>query len=363
MNKATKLMSVLVGVLVVCMAAYLGLRWWNGTAEDRAVDDKTYLAQLEDITSLTWQRSGETLSFEKDEEGVWRDASDADFPLDQSYLTALETTLSQLSAVKVISDPEEDASYGLAAPELTLTASTSVGETWEVTVGSEVDGNYYARPAGDSQVYTIAAALMNQTEYGLMEMIDLDTIPTVTESSVESVEITAGGVTTLFTKETVTSTDGEGNETTTYAWSRNGEALYSEDGNLADGVDALAGLSFTSCAYWKPSGDTLTACGLDDTATRITITYEGGSYVLLLGGTDENGYYYAQLEGSQQVNLMYAATPDSLLGLLTAQTQAEADAAAQAGAAESETAEDTSGETEAAAETTDSPAETDGGAE
>lgn len=361
MNKATKLMYVLVGVLVVCMAAYLGLRWWNGTAEDRAVDDKTYLAQLEDITSLTWQRSGETLSFEKDEEGVWRDASDADFPLDQSYLTALETTLSQLSAVKVISDPEEDASYGLDAPELTLTASTSVGETWEVTVGSEVDGNYYARPAGDSQVYTIAAALMNQTEYGLMEMIDLDTIPTVTESSVESVEITAGGVTTLFTKETVTSTDGEGNETTTYAWSRNGEALYSEDGNLADGVDALAGLSFTSCAYWKPSGDTLTACGLDDTATRITITYEGGSYVLLLGGTDENGYYYAQLEGSQQVNLMYAATPDSLLGLLTAQTQAEADAAAQAEETESETAEESATGTDAAAGETS--AETDSGAE
>ena len=361
MNKATKLMYVLVGVLVVCMAAYLGLRWWNGTAEDRAVDDKTYLAQLEDITSLTWQRSGETLSFEKDEEGVWRDASDADFPLDQSYLTALETTLSQLSAVKVISDPEEDASYGLDAPELTLTASTSVGETWEVTVGSEVDGNYYARPAGDSQVYTIAAALMNQTEYGLMEMIDLDTIPTVTESSVESVEITAGGVTTLFTKETVTSTDGEGNETTTYAWSRNGEALYSEDGNLADGVDALAGLSFTSCAYWKPSEDTLTACGLDDTAARITITYEGGSVTLLLGGTDENGYYYAQLEGSQQVNLMYAATPDSLLGLLTAQTQAEADAAAQAEETESETAEESATGTDAAASET--PAETDSGAE
>lgn len=363
MNKATKLMYVLVGVLVVCMAAYLGLRWWNDTAEDRVVDNKTYLAKLEDITSLTWQRSGETLSFEKDEEGVWHDVSDADFPLDQSYLTALETTLSQLSAVKVISDPEEDSSYGLDAPDLTLTATAADGESLEITVGSEVDGNYYARPAGDSQVYTIAAALMNQTEYGLMEMIELDTIPTVTESSVESVEITTGGVTTLFTKETVTGTDEEGNETTSYVWSRDGEALYSEDSNLEDGVDALAGLAFTSCAYWKPSDDTVTACGLDDTATKITITYEGGSVTLLLGGTDENGYYYAQLEGSQQLNLMYATTPDNLLGLLTAQSQAEADAAAQAEEAESETAEDTSGETDSAAETTDSPAETESGAE
>ena len=156
-------MYVLVCELVVCMAAYLGLRWWNDTAEDRVVDDKTYLAQLEDITSLTWQRSGETLSFEKDEEGVWHDVSDADFPLDQSYLTALETTLSQLSAVKVISDPEEDSSYGLDAPDLTLTATAADGESLEITVGSEVDGNYYARPAGDSQVYTIAAALMTVT--------------------------------------------------------------------------------------------------------------------------------------------------------------------------------------------------------
>ena len=53
MNKATKLMYVLVGVLVVCMAAYLGLRWWYDTAGDREVDDKTYLAQLEDISALT----------------------------------------------------------------------------------------------------------------------------------------------------------------------------------------------------------------------------------------------------------------------------------------------------------------------
>lgn len=314
MNKATKLMYVLVGVLVVCMAAYLGLRWWNDTAEDRVVDDKTYLAQLEDITALTWQRSGETLSFEKDEDGVWHDVSDADFPLDQSYLTALETTLSQLSAVKIIPDPEEDSSYGLDAPDLTLTATAADGESLEITVGSEVDGNYYARPAGDSQVYTIAAALMNQTEYGLMEMIDLDTIPTVTESSVESVEIVSGGVTTLLTKETVTGTDEEGNETTSYVWSRDGEALYSEDSNLEDGVDALAGLAFTSCAYWKPSDDTVTACGLDDTATKITITYEGGSVTLLLGGTDENGYYYAQLEGSQQLNLMYATTRTTCWG-------------------------------------------------
>lgn len=82
-----------------------------------------------------------------------------------------------------------------------------------------------------------------------------------------------------------------------------------------------------------------------------------------MGGTDENGYYYAQLEGSQQLNLMYATTPDNLLKLLTAQTQAEADAAAQAEEAESETAEESSGETDSAAETTDSPAETDSGAE
>lgn len=60
----------------------------------------------------------------------------------------------------------------------------------------------------------------------------------------------------------------------------------------------------------------------------------------------------------------YAAlSSHNLLKLLTAQTQAEADAAAQAEEAEAETAEESSGETNSAAETTDSPAETDSGAE
>ncbi len=188
------------------------------------------------------QKTGETLSFEKDEEGVWHDVSGADFPLDQSYLTALETTLSQLSAMKVIPDPEEDASYGLDAPDMTLTATAADGESLEITVGSEVDGNYYARPAGDSQVYTIAASLMNQTEHGLMEMIDLDTIPTVTESSVESVEIVSGGVTTLFTRETVTGTDEEGDETTSYAcWKPSGDTVPAFLWTISPGVREKSG--------------------------------------------------------------------------------------------------------------------------
>ena len=190
-------------------------------------------------------------------------------------------------------------------------------------------------------------------------------ISALTESQIIAAVGTFAALLTLYLWDSLMQflPDALANETTSYVWSRDGEALYSEDSNLEDGVDALAGLAFTSCAYWKPSDDTVTACGLDDTATKITITYEGGSVTLLLGGTDENGYYYAQLEGSQQLNLMYATTPDNLLKLLTAQTQAEADAAAQAEEAESETAEDTSVETDSAAETTDSPAETDSGAE
>ena len=98
----------------------------------------------------------------------------------------------------------------------------------------------------------------------------------------------------------------------------------------------------------------LAALELDD-PDRITVTYDDGSYTLLLGDTDESGNYYGQLEGSYQVGLLSPGYVEDLLALPTAQTQAEADAQA---AAEAEAEAD--GETSAPSETA-APAETSAG--
>ena len=346
-------------VLALCAGAYLGLRWWNAGAEDRAAAQADYLARLEDLSALSFQRGETSLSFTRDGEGTWTYDGDSDFPVDQSRLTQLEETLSALAAIRVIDDPEADSSYGLDAPELTLTATDGGGETVTLLVGSQVDGNYYARLEGDALIYTISSSLMDQTEGALLDFIALEDIPWVTEEQVQSVVLTIDGVESTYTKEAVTqeTTDeetGETAETTTYVWSRDGEALNGEDTVLQDGVDALSLLAFRSCAAWKPDEAALAALGLDD-PDRITVTYDDGSYTLLLGDTDESGNYYGQLEGSYQVGILSPGYVEDLLALPTAQTQAEADAQA---AAEAEAEAD--GETSAPSETA-APAETSAG--
>ena len=55
-------------VLALCAGAYLGLRWWNAGAEDRAAAQADYLARLEDLSALSFQRGETSLSFTRDGE-------------------------------------------------------------------------------------------------------------------------------------------------------------------------------------------------------------------------------------------------------------------------------------------------------
>lgn len=314
MKTRKTLLFALSGVLVLCAALYFGLRWWNSRADAAQAESQTYVAQLSDLTGLAFQRGNTTLEFSRGGDGVWYAASDPDFPVKQNLLSTLETTLSKLVPVKTISDPEADNSYGLDAPSLKLTAESSSGAVFSLDVGSEVGGNYYARVEGEKTVYTISSSLMDQTDYSLTGMIELDAIPPVTESRLLSLTISSGGKTSVFTKETVTTGEGD-TAVKSYVWSRDGAALSKDDALLASALSALPGLSFTSCSAWRPDAAILGACGMNSPAS-ITAAYEGGSYTLLLGGTDANGYYYAKLDGSNQLNLMYADAPTALLALL-----------------------------------------------
>ena len=317
MRRSTKELCILAAVLVLCAAAYLGARAWNvGRAE---TDDAVYAARWTDLSVLTIERGETALSFERGEDGVWYSLDEPDFPLEQSRLTQLEETLGALEASKVIPDPEEDASYGLDTPVRRIIVQCAGGASGVLLVGDAVNGSYYARLEGETTVYTISSALVSQTDQDLLEMISLDTLPTVTEANAQSVSLTLNAAQYAFTKETVSGTEGEGDADT---WSLNGAALSEEDEALAGGLDALAGLSFRSCYAWRPDGETLSTCGMDAPA-RLTVTWQSEElerYTLLLGGTDENGNRYAMLEGSEQLNLLSASASQALLGLADAGT-------------------------------------------
>ena len=316
MKRANRQLCVLAVVLAICGAAYLGVRWWNETRAE--TDDAVCVLEWTDLSGLAFEREGTALSFAKGGDGLWYSADEPDFPLEQSCLTDLEETLSALKAVTVFRDPEEDASYGLDAPVLRVAAELSDGTTGVLLVGSAVNGGYYARLEDGDTVYTISSALMDGTDMGLMEMIALEEFPVVTEANAVSITLSLDGETLTFTQETVAGGDAAADAC---AWSLDGEALPEDDEALAAALSALPGLSFTSCHAWRPDLALQTDCGLERPA-RVTVTYlQGGSeeqYTLLLGGTDGAGNYYAQIKGSEQLNILRASAAQALLGLAEA---------------------------------------------
>ena len=134
------------------------------------------------------------LPFAKGGDGLWYSVDEPDFPLEQSCLTDLEETLSALKAVKVIRDPEEDASYGLDARAARRRGA--VRRDYGVLLVGERRQRRLLRQAGGRRIRsTISSALMDGTDMGLMEMIALEEFPVVTEANAVSITLSLDGET------------------------------------------------------------------------------------------------------------------------------------------------------------------------
>ena len=333
MKKQGKQLIILLVIVAVIAGGYFGLRAWNSSQEEAeaqaSADAVVYLSTLEDISEISFSYEGETMDFVKTD-NVWTYAEDGDFPLDTSYLTALETSLKSLTALRSFENVEGDAAYGLEDPALWVTAKTTGGDEVRIDIGDATGSNYYARLADDDLIYAIASTLVTKLSYSLMDLAEPETLPTLTEADIETVTLeSASGTLNLrktaeVTQENVLTDTGEvdddGNaiyettteDVTTYIWEKetdSGWVTLPEDGTtLSDLVSELTGLAFAACYDYKATDEDLAACGLAEPAYCLTITYSAGEMTLLIGNAVDSAYY-AMLAGSSQIDtLAYTKT-------------------------------------------------------
>ena len=328
--KQKKQLIWLAVVLAAAVAVYAGLRVWNAGADDRANAKATHILQLSDVTTLTIERDNASLSFTKTD-GTWTYDGDKDIPLSSSKMEVITAALQDVQAITTISSPDALADYGLDSPTLAVTAGAGDGTTSTILIGAASDDNYYAMMEGGSEVYTISSALFDSANYDLMGFIQPESIGgTLTESTVEEVDLVLpDGTTHALTKKTTTqdaqasSTDDASDSTATpaaetvYTWYLDGNEI-SGDG-LNTYISTLSTLYFSSCAAYKPSAQDI-AADMGDTST-LTIKYldddsQEQSVTLLIGNLDESANQnYAMLEGSSYLNLISADTAAVLLDL------------------------------------------------
>ncbi|MGE4354118.1 MAG: DUF4340 domain-containing protein [Oscillospiraceae bacterium] len=361
-KKQKKGLVILLLVLALCVAGYLGIQAHNANvqAQKESAEEaaKVYLSSLGDVTTLSLKNDSGEFSFQLNN-GQWLYLPDEDFPLKQNKIDTLTTLLGSLTAVRSFAPSDSLSAYGLDTPAETLTASDSDGKTLTLLFGGATGDNYYAMEQEGDLIYTVSKTFVSDLSFQLNDLIKLETFPSLTEQSLDSVTISTQDQALTLVKETETSevqedsddTDADASaqsEVTTspepavsYVWyvvSADGtrtplDTLTPASGKSESDVmdtlkSTLSALSFKSCENYKTGSDDLAQYGLDMPTLTVKVSYtltdsdgntEDGSYRLAVGSQNEDASaYYACKDSSSAVNLVTADTVSVFTDALSA---------------------------------------------
>lgn len=294
MNRQTKQLLALAGVLAVGLGAYAALRVWNAGEEEREAAQADYVLQLSDVTALSFDSGDGPLSFTLEETG-WTWDGDSEFPVNGTELDALREDLAALKAERIIPEPDALADYGLEEPAYTLTARTDSGESTTLLLGSLDPGgsHRYAMLDGGTEVYTVDGSITSSLDSELLDLMELPQLPDLDEKNITSAQLELSDGTVRQLTSAVETRETE--EIT--LWSLDGQPLPEGTVGLEDWLYDLSTLYLDSCSAFKADQEELSACGMDGASLLTVSLTSGETFTLAIGGQTEDGsYVYAALE-------------------------------------------------------------------
>lgn len=359
-KKKTGTLLVGCAAVVVLGIAYAGVVKYNSYVEEKEAEEseaaRIYMTSLSDVTSVQYGEGTDALLFEKNDEDTWQYAGDEDFPVKQTKLETIELYLTELEATRKFSDPDELDGYGLSEPSEVISFKDSDGGEYTLSIGNETDtSEYYAMISGDDSVYTISTTVPNAISHELYDFLEMDELPSLTSSTIETISITVDAQERSWNKQVVevpeteeetteasaedetdtsdetdsaleepeiATASGETEEETTEepetteVWFADEEQLDEDvSGQVDEVAEAIAALDFADCANYK-GAENLEEYGLDEPQAVISWTGDGESATLYIGDKVEDGdstYYYAQVDGSDMVNRITASLVEAVL--------------------------------------------------
>ena len=161
------------GLLIAAfvLAALSGVLYWSNhlkpsenTAANPPLDAAPRILSLDqaDVARLSFRRKGQPqLDLSRNDSGVWQITAPKPLAADQDAVSSVLSTLSSLSAERLIEDKASDlAPYGLAEPALELDVTFKDNKTKKLLIGDQTpSGNaYYTMLTGDPRIFTLAGA-------------------------------------------------------------------------------------------------------------------------------------------------------------------------------------------------------------
>ena len=148
-------------LVIVCVAAYFGLKTYNEKAaeqEQKEEESKKIEAVSIDkdaVKSFSYQIDGNTITFEK-EEDTWYYQPDHSINIDQDAISAMLDAVTAVTAEEKIENVEDTSEYGFDSPTNVLTFTMEDG-TRTITIGmqNEITSEYYIMDNNSSAIYVV----------------------------------------------------------------------------------------------------------------------------------------------------------------------------------------------------------------
>lgn len=257
-------------IAIICLAAaavlYLLVVKLSQRSEDAdSSDDSLVISSVDSgqITAISYEKDGKSLSFRK-EDGTWYNAEDKSFPVDQDSLTTMTNALGAVSATRKLDSPEDLSEYGLDSPVLTVRYMASDGKEAEFTVGDTNDaaGGSYLKISGDDAVYLVASDFADTFNSDIYQLADMESFPTITSDSITDINVKSGSH-TLEIKN-----DSDGGRIVL----ENGEEKENcASSSVTQFINTVTGITFKSHVEYNCKD--LSKYGLDKSAADISVDY------------------------------------------------------------------------------------------
>jgi len=157
----------LLAAVVVLAALSVAVYWSNKAqkAEEKkaAVDTSPKVLSVpeDQFQQIELHKTGsDDIVLKKGQDGKWIMFAPKTWPLDQDAVSGLISTLSSLSASRLVEEKTADlAQFGLSNPSLVVTITKKDGKTEKLLVGDEspASGGYFAKREGDPRIFIIAS--------------------------------------------------------------------------------------------------------------------------------------------------------------------------------------------------------------
>lgn len=268
MNRYKRL-YVLLGVLVVaCAGAFAVSKYEEKKEQIKNSDEVVLEIASENVTGLSWEYEGNTLSFHK--EDSWSYDDDEAFPVSEEKINELLENFQAFGVSFIIEEVEDYGQYGLDDPICTISIETEE-ETWEIQLGdySTMDEERYVS-IGDGNVYLVQEDPLDSFDAELKEVIQNDEFPSFSKASVEQLTFSGADDYLVTYQEDSTDTYCEDD---VYFTERDGKNRPLDTSLVKSYLTTVSNLGLTDYVTYKVTEEELASYGLDEPDLSVEVQY------------------------------------------------------------------------------------------